>query len=272
MKLRSSLILIVGALLLSCATVGPQSAPLLCNETPFFIDQPAPEQTFVSGIQYYLDDIYDYDEVFLITQPIVKQPHPRSGVQYYLYFDDIYDYDEAFLISQHVTKQTPFPEAQYYLNDIYDYDEIFFITQPIVRETLFAGIQYHLDNLYDYDETFPLKPVVEQTLFAEIQCSLDNLYDYDETFPLRPAVGHQIIASGIQYYLEDIYQAYALPDYFAVLSRFNENLFPSKEAVAEHAPKTGPLPDYFAILSKFNDDPFLTVETAPEQIMVSGIQ
>lgn len=38
------------------------------NETPFPITEPTPEQTLVSEIQYYLEEIYDYDEPFFITK------------------------------------------------------------------------------------------------------------------------------------------------------------------------------------------------------------
>jgi hypothetical protein len=54
------------------------------------------EQMFLSGIQCYLEDTYDYD-VFFIIQPVVRQALV-SGTQYYLV--DIYDYDESFLITK----------------------------------------------------------------------------------------------------------------------------------------------------------------------------
>ena len=84
MKSKSLLIFIVAALFLhSCATVEPNPTPLVgdyqsmaeqtlvspvFNETAFFITEPVPEQTLVSGSQYYLEDIYDYDEPYFITK------------------------------------------------------------------------------------------------------------------------------------------------------------------------------------------------------------
>jgi hypothetical protein len=38
------------------------------DETPSFSTEPAPEQTLASGNQYYLEDIYDYDNPFHITK------------------------------------------------------------------------------------------------------------------------------------------------------------------------------------------------------------
>jgi len=119
MKSRSMLMFIVAALfILSCATVGPESG--LQRNNP----QAAASEKWVSGIQYSLEDIYDYDEVFLITQPIVRQTLASGN--------------------------------QYYLEDIYDYDEVFFITQPIVRQTLASGNQYYLEDIYDYDNLIPV--------------------------------------------------------------------------------------------------------------------
>jgi len=97
MKLKSSLVLIVGSLLaLGCATVASNSTPLISDY------QTMAEQTFISGIQYHLEDTYDYD-VFFIIQRVIKQAL-LSGTQYYL--KDIYDYDDAFLVSQQAIKQT----------------------------------------------------------------------------------------------------------------------------------------------------------------------
>ncbi len=83
------------------------------------------------------------------------------------------------------------------------------------------------------------------------QYHLDNLYDYDETFPLTPAV-EQTVVSGIQYYLEDIYEY--------------DDAFLVTQPVIRQAP------DYFAILSKFDEDLFSTIEPVPSQIFISGIQ
>ena len=83
---------IVAALfILSCATVGPESG--LQRNNP----QAAASEKWVSGIQYSLEDIYDYDEVFFITQPIVRQTL-ASGNQYYL--EDIYDYDNLIPVTE----------------------------------------------------------------------------------------------------------------------------------------------------------------------------
>ena len=121
MKLKSSLILIVAALLvLGCATVR-QSASVV-NDS-----QAMAEQTLVSGIQYYLEDIYDYDILFMI-QPMIKQTLV-SEIQYYL--EDIYDYDSVSFMAEN---ETPF-----------------FLTEPVPNQTLVSGIQYYLEDIYDYD-------------------------------------------------------------------------------------------------------------------------
>ena len=92
MKSRSILMFIVAAFfILSCTTVGPESN--LQRNDP----QAAGSERWVSGIQYYFEDIYDYDEVFFITQPIVRQTL-ASGNQYYL--EDIYDYDSPSPINE----------------------------------------------------------------------------------------------------------------------------------------------------------------------------
>ncbi len=138
MKLISSLILIVGALfVLGCATGGPNSAPLISDS------QTMAEQTFVSGMQYYLEDIYDYD-VFFIIQPVIRQALV-SGIQQY-YLEDIYDYDDAFFVTQPAIKQTA---ALSIINET-----PFFITEPVPEQTLVSGIQYYLEDLYDYDEPY----------------------------------------------------------------------------------------------------------------------
>jgi len=64
MKLKSLLILIVaGLFVLSCAVVGPKSDPLTSDSQAY------KEQRWVSGIQYYLEDIYEYyDEPYFITK------------------------------------------------------------------------------------------------------------------------------------------------------------------------------------------------------------
>ncbi len=189
MKAKSSIILIVGTLfLVGCATVGPNSAPvssdsravaermavsLIFNETPFFINMPTPEQTLVSGDQYYLEDIYDYDEAFLVTQPVIKQ--------------------------------TLASRSRYYLEDIYDYDALFII-QPIVRQALLSGTRYYLEDIYDYDEAF-LNTQIQQTADSK------NVADYfavmsifDDTSSSMPEpASEKTLASGGQYYLEDIY-------------------------------------------------------------------
>jgi len=199
MKSKSLLMFIVAAfLILSCTTVGPKSA-LQRNSS-----QTVSEEKWVSRIPYYLEDIYDYDDVFFITQPVVKQAL-ASGNPYYL--EDIYDYDEVFFITQPVVKQTLVSGNLYYLEDIYDYD-VFFIFQPLIKQILVSANQYYLEDIYDYDEAFFTN---EAVINATADCK--NLLDYfavlsivDETpvSTLEP-MPKQTLASGNQYYLEDMY-------------------------------------------------------------------
>jgi len=216
MKLKSLLILCVAALLaLSCATVGRQSAPVV-NDS-----QTLAEQTLVSGIQYYLEDIYDYDSVFVITANetpfFLTEPVPNqtlvSGIQYYL--EDVYDYDILFLI-QPMIKQTLVSEIQYYLEDIYDYDSVsfvaenetpFFLAESVPKQTFVSGIQYYLEDVYDYDEAFLTTQPVKQTADSK------NIADYfailsifdENPFSTTEPVPSPTLASGTRYYLEDIY-------------------------------------------------------------------
>jgi hypothetical protein len=81
------MVIVAGLFLLTCATVSPKST---LQKSDF---QTPGSEKWVSGIPYYLEDIYDYDEVFFTTQPIVKQAL-ASGNQYHL--EDIYDYDNPF--------------------------------------------------------------------------------------------------------------------------------------------------------------------------------
>lgn len=170
MKSKSLLMFIVAAfLILSCTTVGPKSA-LQRNSS-----QTVSEEKWVSRIPYYLEDIYDYDDVFFITQPVVKQAL-ASGNLYYL--EDIYDYD-VFFIFQPLIKQILVSGNPYYLEDIYDYDEAFFTNEAIINATA------DCKNLLDY---FAVLSIVDETPVASI-----------ERMP------KQTLASGNQYYLEDMY-------------------------------------------------------------------
>jgi len=188
---------IVAALfLLSCATVAPESSLQRNNPETDGLAK------WVSGTQYCFEDFYDYDDVFFITQPIVKQTLV-SASQYYL--EDIYDYDEAFFVTQPVVRHTLASAGQYYLEDIYDYD-VFFILQPLIKQMLVSGNQYYLDDIYDYDQAF-----LTDDVNATADCK--NLLDYfavlsvvDESpvSTIEP-VPEQTLASGNQYYLEDVY-------------------------------------------------------------------
>ncbi len=164
--------IVAAFLILSCATVGPKSA-LQRNSS-----QTVVEEKWVSRIPYYLEDMYDYDEIFFITQPVVKQTL-ASGNQYYL--EDIYDYDEVFFITQPVIRQTLASGNQYYLEDIYDYDEAFFTNEAVINATA------DCKNLLDYfavlsivDETpvSTIEPTAEQTLASGNQFYLEDIYDY----------------------------------------------------------------------------------------------
>jgi hypothetical protein len=135
-KLKSSLILIVAAFfILSCATIGPKSASQT-NDS-----QTGVEVALASGIEYYLEDIYDYDVLFII-QPVVRQTLV-AGVQYYL--EDIYDYDDVFFITQPVIKQTADSKILpgYYAVPSIVNETPFFLTEPVPDQTLFSGIQYY---------------------------------------------------------------------------------------------------------------------------------
>lgn len=68
-------------------------------------------------------------------------------------------------------------------------------------------------------------------------------------------VTEQALVSGIQYYLEDI-----------------DNPFVSAETMAMQTPDPGIFLDYFAILSRFDEDLFSTTAPVAEQTVVSGIQ
>ena len=191
--------IVAAFLILSCATVGPKSA-LQRNSS-----QTVSEEKCVSRIPYYLEDIYDYDDVFFITQPVVRQTL-ASGNLYYL--EDIYDYDEVFFITQPVVRQTLVSGNLYYLEDVYDYDDVFFITQPVIRQILASGNPYYLEDIYDYDEAFLTN---EAMINATADCK--NLLDYfavlsivDETpvSTIEP-MPKQTLASGNLYYLEDMY-------------------------------------------------------------------
>ncbi len=178
MKLKSSFILAVIAIsVLGCATVGP-----VANDS-----QTMAEQTLM---RYYLEDIYDYDSISLITQnetpffltePVSSQTL-ASGIQYYL--EDIYDYDDAFFVTQPVMRQTLASGTQYYLGDIYDYDEAFLITQPVVQTEDFQNIADYFAILSIVDETpsSTTEPALGQTLASETQYYLEDIYDYDERY------------------------------------------------------------------------------------------
>jgi hypothetical protein len=199
MKVKSSVILIVivaGLFVLSCAAVGPKSAPLMSDS------QTLEEQRWVSGIQYYLEDIYDY--------PVVNQTFV-SGIQYYL--EDIYDYDDAFIVTQPVIRQTPD-----YFAILSRFDEDPFSTiEPVPNETFVSGIQYYLDDIYEYDDAFIVtQPVIRQTPdYFAILSSFD-----EDLFPTIEPVPNQIFVSGIQYYLDDIYD-YDEPDTITKISGRN---------------------------------------------------
>lgn len=144
MKSKSLLMFIVAAfLILSCATVGPKSA-LQRNSS-----QTVVEEKWVSRIPYYLEDIYDYDEVFFITQPVIRQTL-ASGNQYYL--EDIYDYDEAFFTNEAVINATAD------CKNLSDYFAVLSIVdetpvstiEPTAEQTLASGNQYYLEDIYDY--------------------------------------------------------------------------------------------------------------------------
>ena len=178
MKLKSSLILIVAALhVLGCATVSRQSAPVV-NDS-----QTMAEQTLVSGIQYYLEDIYDYDILFMI-QPMIKQTLV-SEIQYYL--EDIYDYDSVSFMAEN---ETPF-----------------FLAEPVPKQTFVSGIQYYLEDVYDYDEAFltiqPVKQTADSKNIADYFAIL-SIFD-ENPFSATGPVPNQTLVSGIQYYLEDLY-------------------------------------------------------------------
>jgi hypothetical protein len=144
MKSKSLLMFIVAAILiLSCATVGPKSAPQRNSS------QTVVEEKWVSRIPCYLEDIYDYDEVFFITQPVVKQTL-ASGNLYYL--EDIYDYDEAFFTNEAVINATAD------CKNLLDYFAVLSIVdetpvstiEPTAEQTLASGNQYYLGDIYDY--------------------------------------------------------------------------------------------------------------------------
>lgn len=135
--------IVAAFLILSCATVGPKSALQRSSS------QTVVEEKWVSRIPYYLEDIYDYDEVFFITQPVVKQTL-ASGKLYYL--EDIYDYDEAFFTNEAVINATAD------CKNLLDYFAVLSIVdetpvstiEPTVEQTLASGNQYYLEDIYDY--------------------------------------------------------------------------------------------------------------------------
>ena len=111
MRSKSLLMFIVAAFfLLSCATVGPKSA--LQRNNP----QTVVEEKWVSGIQYYLEDIYDYDADSKILPD---------------YFAVLSKFKEnPFSATETVARQTLVSAIQYYLEDI---DNSFFITKTTGR-------------------------------------------------------------------------------------------------------------------------------------------
>lgn len=130
--------------ILSCAAVGPESG-LQRNSS-----QTVVEEKMVSGIHCYLEDIYDYDEVFFITQPVVKQTL-ASGTPYYL--ENIYDYDEAFFTNEAMINATAD------CKNLLDYFAVLSIVdetpvstiEPVLEQTLASGNQYYLEDMCDYD-------------------------------------------------------------------------------------------------------------------------
>jgi len=182
MKLKSSLILIVAAFfILSCATIGPKPASQ-SNDS-----QTGVELAFASGIQYYLEDVYDYDILFMI-QPMIKQTLV-SEIQYYL--EDIYDYDSVsfmaenetpFFLAESVPKQTFVSGIQYYLEDVYDYDEAFLTTQPVKQTADSKNIADYFAILSIFDENpfSTTEPVPSQTLASGTRYYLEDIYDYDD--------------------------------------------------------------------------------------------
>jgi len=87
----------------------------IVDETP--LTEPVPEQTLVSGIQYYLEDLYDYDDTFLVSQSVIKETAVPAIIN-----------ETPFFITQPVPEQTLVSGRQYYLEDIYDYNEPTFVT------------------------------------------------------------------------------------------------------------------------------------------------
>jgi hypothetical protein len=80
-------------------------------ENPFFPAETIAKQTLVSGIQYYLEDIYDYDDAFFVTQPVIRQTPD--------YFAILSKFDE----------------------------DLFSTTEPLSDQTLVSGIQYYLEDI-----------------------------------------------------------------------------------------------------------------------------
>jgi hypothetical protein len=211
------------------------------------------EQTLVSGIQYYLEDIYDYDILFMI-QPMIKQTLV-SEIQYYL--EDIYDYDSVsfmaenetpFFLAEPVPSPTLASRIRYYLEDIYDYDDAFSVTKPVKQTADSKNISDYFAILSIFDENpfSTTELAAEQTLAFGNQYYLGDLYDYDDAFFVTQPVIKQTADSKI------------LPDYFAVLSTSNEDLFPTTEIMAKQ--------------TIVNETPFFLTEPVPNQTLVSGIQ
>jgi hypothetical protein len=87
------------------------------------------EEKWVSGIQYYLEDIYDYDDVFFITQPVIKQTADSKILPDYFVILSKFN-EDLFPTTETVAKQTLVSGIQYYLEDI---DNSFFITKTTGR-------------------------------------------------------------------------------------------------------------------------------------------
>lgn len=115
MKLKSSLILIVAAIfVLSCATIGPKSASQTTDS------QTVTEQTLVSGIQYYLEDI---DNPFVSAETMAMQtPDPGTFPDYFAILSKFNE--DPFSTAESAAKQTLASGIRYYLEDVYDGKDI----------------------------------------------------------------------------------------------------------------------------------------------------
>jgi len=122
--------------------------------------------------------------------------------------------------------------------------------QTVVEEKWVSGIQYYLEDIYDYDADSKILP----DYFAILSKFNEDL------FPTAETVAKQMLVSGIRYYLEDM----DMEDM--------DRAFYTNEPVIKQTADSKILPDYFAVLSKFNENPFSTTETVARQTLVSAIQ